>query len=147
VIGWLRTTISPQEELLSVNQSVPFLNYSTVTDYSSTTPEDSNSKGYSLRLSVQLKSSNLWTPPYSNYQQELFDIITKFHEVDGWNFKQISDWLVENNYLTPRGTTFNQSKCWSIYKKKNRSINRFTREFDHTITNMDIDVVDYIIKE
>jgi len=129
------------------NQSVPFLNYSTVVNYSPTTLKDSNSKGYSLRLSVQLRSSNLWTPPYSNYQQELFDIITRLHEVDGWNFKQISDWLVENNYLTPRGTTFSQPKCWSIYKKKNRSINRFTREFDHTITNMDIDVVDYIIKE
>jgi hypothetical protein len=129
------------------NQSVPVGNYSTVVNCLPTTLKYSNSKGYSLRLSVQLRSSNLWTPPYSNYQQELFDIITKFYEVDGMNFKQISDWLVENNYLTPRGTTFSQPKCWSIYKKKNRSINRFTREFDHTITNMDIDVVDYIIKE
>jgi hypothetical protein len=100
-------------------------------------------KGYSLRLSVQLVSPNLWVPPYTNYQQELFDIITKFHEVDGWNFKMISDWLVKNNYLTPRGTIFNQPKCWSIYKKKKRSVSRFTRSFNHTITGMSIDVVDY----
>jgi hypothetical protein len=58
-------------------------------------------KGYSLHLSVRVISSNLWVPPYTNYQQELFDIISKFHEVDGWNFKMISDWLVENKYLTP----------------------------------------------
>ncbi|MFM6948777.1 MAG: hypothetical protein ACKOWQ_07185 [Aquirufa sp.] len=77
----------------------------------------------------------------------MFDIITKFHEVDGWNFQQISDWLVENNYSTPRGKVFNNSIALSIYKKKSRSIERFSREFDHTITDMGIDVVDYIPKE
>lgn len=115
-------------------------------DYSTVIKGSTNilqGKGYSLRLSVQLVSPNLWVPPYTNYQQELFDIITKFHEVDGWNFKMISDWLVKNNYLTPRGTIFNQPKCWSIYKKKKRSVSRFTRSFNHTITGMSIDVVDY----
>jgi hypothetical protein len=115
--------------------------------FPNTTSKDTNSKGFSIRLSVQVKSSNLWSPPYSNYQQELFDIITKFHEVDGMNFQQISDWLVENNYLSPRGKVFNNSIAHSIYKKKTRSIQRFSREFDHTITGMGIDVVDYIPKE
>jgi hypothetical protein len=88
--------------------------------------------------------SNLWIPPYSPYQQELFDIISKFHDKDGWNFKQISDWLRDNNYLTPRGHPFTQSHTWSIYQKKNRSIKRFSRQFDDTITDMSIDVDGYI---
>ena len=118
--------------------------YSTVINYSSTTNKSSATKAYSLRVSVELKSSNLWSPPYSHYQQELFGIITKFHEDDGLNFKQISDWLVANQYQTPRGKIFTQSHCWSIYKKKNTSNERFAREFEPIIKDMSIDVVDYI---
>ena len=55
------------------------------------------------------------------------------------NFQQISDWLVENNYKTPRGKTFTQGHVWSIYKKKQRSITRFSREFEHEITEMKVD--------
>jgi hypothetical protein len=136
-----RVMITPPKsgrKSLKPNSTLPY--YSTVIKGSTNILQG---KGYSLRLSVQLVSPNLWVPPYTNYQQELFDIITKFHEVDGWNFKMISDWLVKNNYLTPRGTIFNQPKCWSIYKKKKRSVSRFTRSFNHTITGMSIDVVDY----
>ncbi|MFZ4680318.1 MAG: hypothetical protein ACOYLP_09140, partial [Flavobacterium sp.] len=115
-----------------------------VINYSSTTRNASTSKGYSLRVSVELKSSNLWSPPYSPYQQELFGIITKFHEDDGLNFKQISDWLVANQYLTPRGKTFTQSHCWSIYKKKNSSIERFSREYAPIIKDISVDVVNYV---
>jgi hypothetical protein len=114
--------------------------YSTVTCQSPTTVF---SKGYSLNLSIQVSSSHLWVPPYSDYQQKLFDIISNLHENEGWNFKRISDWLVEHDYLTPRGTTFNQPKCWSIYQKKKRSLKRFTRSFTHSITDLGIEVVDY----
>ena len=92
-------------------------------------------------MSVDLVSSNLWVSAYSPYQQELFDIITKFHEKDNLNFKQISDWLIENGYKTPRGKTFTHSHCWSIYNKKNKSIDRFNREFDTTITDIKINQI------
>lgn len=119
-------------------------NYSTVTKSSPTTILNDNPlKGYSLRLSVELKSANLWQAPYSEYQQKLFDIITNFHE-DGKNFKQIADWLNANDYKTPRGHVFKQNHVWSIYQKKNRSIKRFSREFDDVITDVGIDIVDYI---
>lgn len=101
-------------------------------------------KGYSLRLLVVLRLSNLWSPPYSPYQQELFDIITKFHEQDGWNFKQVSDWLTVNGYKTPRGRVFKENIVWSIYIKKNRSITRFSRVYDPIITDMSMSVTDYI---
>jgi hypothetical protein len=101
-------------------------------------------KGYSLRLSVELTSSNLWTSPYSLYQQEVFDLIRKLHEQDGWNFKQISDWLNENGYKTPRDKVFKENHVWSIYMKKMKSMTRFSREFDHSITDMGVDVVDFV---
>jgi len=118
--------------------------YSTVTDFASNSNIIDNVKGYSLMLLVELKCSNLWLPSYSDYQQKLFDIITKYHEEENWNFKQISDWLNQNNFKTLRGCSFRQAHVWSIYQKKNRSIQRFSRAYDHKIKDMKIDIVDYI---
>ena len=93
---------------------------------------------YSIRLSVELKSSYLWTPPYNTHQQDLFNITCTKHETEGWNFKQISDWFNERNYSTPRGKSFTEGHVWSIYTKKKRSIQRFSRMFDHVITDMSV---------
>ena len=81
----------------------PQLFYSTVTDSSPTLVSFTEHR---LVMKVRLTSPNLWLSPYSQYQQELFYIISDFHENDGWNFQQISKWLVENNYKTTRGKTF-----------------------------------------
>ncbi len=116
------------------NQNEPVRDYSTVVE----TPSLEGLYDYSIRLDVELKSSYLWTPPYSTYQQKLFDITSKKHENEGLNFKQISDWFNEQNYTTPRGKTFTEGHVWSIYTKKKRSIQRFTRTFDHVITDMRI---------
>jgi site-specific DNA recombinase len=100
-------------------------------------------KGHSLRLSVVLRLSNLWTSHYSPYQQELFNIITNLHN-QGWNFKVISDWFNDNGYSTPRGKVFKENIVWSIYTKKNRSITRFSREYDPIINDIGIDVINYV---
>ena len=102
------------------------------------------SKGYSLRMTVDLTCSYLWKSPYSSYQLELFDTICKLHEDDGMDFKQISDWLNRNGYKSPRGKTLKENHVWSIYTKKQRSNQRFSREFDPEVTVMKVDVVDYI---
>ena len=127
------------------DQLVPVETYSTV-KRSSTTGGDICTSGYSLRMNVLLVSPNLWTSSYSSYQQQIFDVIRGLHEDDGWNFKQISDWLNEKGYLTPRGKVFRENHVWSIYTKKLRSIKRFSREYPHTITDMKVDVVDYVGK-
>ena len=116
------------------NQNEPVRDYSTVVE----TPPTEGFNNLSIRLSVVLKSSNLWSPPYTTYQQKLFDITCKKHEKEGLNFKQISDWFNEQNYTTPRGRTFTERHVWSIYTKKKRSIQRFTRTFDHVITDMSV---------
>jgi hypothetical protein len=102
------------------------------------------SAGYSLKVSVLVVSSNLWTSPYSPAQFKLYNIISKLHDKDGWDFKQISDWLIERNFKTPRGKDFSHTHAWSIYKKKNIIIERFSRDFEDTITDIHIDTVDNI---
>lgn len=93
-------------------------------------------------MSVEFVSSNLWTSPYTPYQQELFDLIHSFHHQDGWNFKQISDWLNANGYVTPRGYRFRQNHVWSIYTKKMKSNERFGREWSPVITDVMVSGVD-----
>ena len=119
--------------------------YSTVTEQSplvGTLISDNISNYGYLVMTVRLTSSNLWLSPYSQYQQELFDIIRDFKEKDNWNFKQISDWLVDNGYKTPRDKTFTHKHVWSMYTKKKRSIERFNREYEPVIKDVDIDIVD-----
>jgi len=108
--------------------------------------EYNSTKGYSLRMTVDLTCSYLWKSPYSFYQQELFSLICKLHEEDGMNFKQVSDWLNGNGYKSPRGKVFQENHVWSIYIKKQRSNQRFSREYDPEVTDMKVDVVDYIPK-
>lgn len=108
-------------------------------------PEDSNQKGYFLSMVLEITSPNLWMSPYSDHQQTLFGIIQHKHEVEGLNFVQISEWLNENLYKTPRGKVFTQSHVWSIYTKKKRSIQRFSRENDTQVVSTGIDVINYVV--
>ena len=120
--------------------------YSTVVNCSPKVPnhsDDSNQKGYFLTMVLVITSPNLWMSPYSEYQQTLFGIIQHKHEVEGMNFVQISDWLIENHYQTPRGKVFSQPLAWSMYTKKMRSIKRFSRENELKIKSSGIDVVNY----
>lgn len=123
-------------------------NHSTVVNCLPTTLKDNNSsglnsKGFYLSMVIRVTSSNLWLSPYNDYQQKLFDIIREQHEDRKMNFVQISNWMNENNYLTPRGKVFSQQHCWSIYTKKKRSLNRFSRSFEPEIINSKVDIVNY----
>ena len=81
------------------DQLVPVETYSTViknTSKGTRSPvgqtgniSTSPTKGYSLRMSVELTSSNLWTSTYSSHQQRIFGFIRKLLDGDRWNFKQI----------------------------------------------------------
>jgi hypothetical protein len=93
---------------------------------------------------LRVTSSNLWISPYSNHQQKLFDIIKKKHEDEGLNFVQISDWLNEHDYETPRGKVFTQGHVWSIYTKKMRSEKRFSRESTSEIIGSNFDIVNLV---
>lgn len=70
-----------------------------------------------LVFHLKIRVSHLWFQPYSTYQTFLFETITDFRQ-RGWNFKQIADWLNEQDYLTPQGKTFGASHAFSIIRKK-----------------------------
>ncbi len=126
-----------------VNDSTKGTNTGTKLLFSS---DDSNQKGYFLSMVVVVTSPNLWISPYSEYQQTLFGIIQHKHEVEGMNFVQISDWLNENHYKTPRGKVFTQSLAWSIYTKKMRSLKRFSRENETEVVSTGIDIINYVVE-
>ena len=92
---------------------------------------------------IRVSSPNLWLSPYSEYQQKLFDIIKEQHEDKKMNFVQISKWMNDNNYLTPRGKVFSQQLAWSMYTKKQRSIKRFSRPVQSEVINSELDIVNY----
>ena len=95
--------------------------------------------GFSLSVSVDYHSSTLWTAPYSDYQQFLFDTINRMHQ-EGCSYIKIAQWMNENNHLTPRGSVFKPNHAWSIHMKKRRSIERFTRTYEPEITSIGIDI-------
>ena len=138
--------------LNQVDQLSDFGNYSTVVGISTIIPtkvpdftDIPNVKGYFLTMVIRITSSNLWTSPYNDYQQELFNIISSQHEKMGKNFQEISDWLNENQYKTPRGKVFTQSHAWGIYTKKIRSIKRFSRDNDTQVVSTGIDIINYVV--
>ena len=92
-----------------------------------------------FRLSV--RASHLWTAPYSEYQQFLYDTISDFRQ-KGWNYTQIANWLNENNYKTPRGKKFQGSHAHSIVKKKRIRESRSTQRYSPRLSNFGIRFVD-----
>ena len=52
-----------------------------------------------LTFVLSVRVTHLWVAPYSQYQQFLYDTINDLLE-KGWNYRQIADWLNENNYTT-----------------------------------------------
>jgi hypothetical protein len=110
--------------------------YSTVTDFSPT-------GSVFLVINILFKSPNLWVSPYSQYQQRLFNIIRSQHEEQGKNFVEICNYLISNGYKSPRGKDLKPNHVWSIYTKKKKSIQRFSRVFDPVITDVKLDLIDY----
>ena len=100
-----------------------------------------NNRSYYLTMEVRITSSNLWLSHYSDYQMELFSIISDLHENQNMTFKQISDYLIDKGYKTPRGYLFSHRHTWSIYTKKNKSNQRFGREYQPDIIDMGIDII------
>ena len=80
---------------------------------SNQTPQ--NTETY-LTFVLSVRATHLWVAPYSQYQQFLFVTINDFRK-RGWNYRQIADWLNQNDYRTPRGAIFHGFHAHSIGKK------------------------------
>jgi hypothetical protein len=102
--------------------------------------ESCEGRKFFLTLSVDYYSATLWHPPYSEYQQFLFDTISKMH-AEGNSYIKIAQWMNEQGHLTPRGSVFKPNHAWSIHMKKRKSIDRFSRTYDPEITDIGIDII------
>jgi hypothetical protein len=118
--------------------------HSTVAKFSSL---DGNADGqiyennrFYITLNVVYHSATLWQAPYSEYQQFLFDTINEMYQ-QGNSYIKIAQWFNDNNHLTPRGSVFKPNHAWSIHMKKQKSINRFARTYQPSITNIGIDII------
>jgi hypothetical protein len=118
--------------------------YSTVVNYSSSDGildgQIYKNNRFYITLNVVYCSATLWHPPYSEYQQFLFDTISKMH-ADGNSYIKIAQWMNEQGHLTPRGSVFKPNHAWSIHMKKRKSNERFNRFYDPEITDIGIDII------
>ena len=105
---------------------------------SNQTPQ--NTETY-LTFVLSVRVTHLWVAPYSEYQQFLFVTINDLRE-KGWNYRQIADWLNQNDYKTPRGKMFHGSHAHSIVKKKKTREVRLNRRYEPKLSNFDLRFVD-----
>ena len=94
-----------------------------------------------LTFDLTVRSPSLRIPPYSEYQQLLYDTIIELQN-KGLNLTQIADWLNENGYQTPRGHTFKNNHVHSIVKKKRIRTERLSKTYPSEMTNLGIRFVD-----
>lgn len=94
-----------------------------------------------FKFQVNATFSNLWASPYSVYQHFLYDKIVELR-TEGMNFKQIADWLNDNNYKTPRGKKFLNAHAISIVAKKQRRDAKLAKRFPLKLSNFSIHLVD-----
>ena len=91
----------------------------------------------SLLFDVVLTSPSFWISPYSDYQEFLFQTISDLRHNEN-TFHQISEWLIEKGYLTPRGKTFSERHVFSILKKGRIRDERVFRGAEITLKNTNL---------
>ena len=90
-----------------------------------------------LCFDMNLSSQNLLIPNYSTYQHFLYETITEMRN-KGNNDVQISNWLNDNGYKTPRGNTFRNNHVHSIAKKRKRRLVILDTEPTMSISNFNL---------
>jgi len=88
----------------------------------------------SLCFHLKLRASHLLVAPYSDYQEFLYQTISKHLEM-GWNYQQSTDWLNDNGYTTPRGKRFGNAHTHSIVKNQNIDTTTIVGELFFNIIN------------
>ena len=93
-----------------------------------------------IEFRVDIVATHLWGNHYSNYQQELWELIKEKHNF-GMGYRRISKWLNENGYKTTRGHKFKNTHVQSILLKKKISDERIYNMSKPIITNLRIKIV------
>ena len=72
-----------------------------------------------VKFSLSIITTNLWESNYSEYQEYLFNRISKYKEcfLTPIGYRKISQIFNDEGLKTPRGSTFKNNHVHSIYKK------------------------------
>lgn len=90
-----------------------------------------------VSFQLVLRSSKLWIPPYSEYQQQLHNKILDLKN-KGVSYNKIAEYLNEQGLKTPRNKRFKGGHVYSIIKKKSMRDERLGREYPVEIQNFSI---------
>ena len=93
-----------------------------------------------LSFTIKITASHLKEINYSDYQQELWEIIKEKHD-SGMGYRRISYWLNEHGYKTPRGHEFKNTHVFSILKKKRIADERMEKRFEPAIENLQMRII------
>ena len=88
-----------------------------------------------VSFTVKINASHFKKIRYSNYQQELWELIKEKHNF-GMGYHKISNRLNENGYKTTRGHKFKNTHFYSIMLKKKISDKRIYNMSKPIITNL-----------
>ena len=88
-----------------------------------------------FELILQVPSSNF--SHYSEYQTFLSDTIIELRRKD-MSYNEVSDWLNDNGFKTPRGKRFRGTHVFSIEKKKRIRDERMTKGVKSSLQNFDL---------
>ena len=61
---------------------------------------------------------------------------------EGYNYKQIADWMNENGHKTPRGKKFRNAHAHSIVKKKKVRTVKVSKIYAPIISNFSLQFID-----
>jgi hypothetical protein len=72
-----------------------------------------------LEFSIEFQSNNLiYQKEYTKRQQIIYVLIKYLHDIEGWGYRKISQWLNQSGIKTHRGKKWFNSSVISILKRK-----------------------------
>jgi hypothetical protein len=72
-----------------------------------------------LEFSIEFQSNNLiYHKEYTKRQQIIYVLIKHLHDIEGWGYRKISQWLNQSGIKTHRGKKWFNSSVISVLKRK-----------------------------
>ena len=72
-----------------------------------------------LEFSIEFQSNKLiYQKEYTKRQQIIYVLIKHLHDIEGWGYRKISQWLNQSGIKTHRGKNWFSSSVISVLKRK-----------------------------
>ena len=72
-----------------------------------------------IEFSIEFQSNKLiYQKEYTKRQQFIYVLIKHLHDIEGWGYRKISNWLNQSGIKTLRGKNWFSSSVISVLKRK-----------------------------